>query len=309
MDLFEEKNIKPMLIKEMQNPFNSKDWLYELKLDGIRCIAYLNHEKTELRNKRNLRLLPKFPELKEIYLQVKETCILDGELCVLNNGVPDFYEVQRRALMTDSFKRKLAYTKLPASFVAYDIIYYKNQPVTDKPLLERKNLLESVVNENESLAISRYIIEQGIELYNLAVEKELEGIVAKRLESNYYFGKETRDWIKFKRMTDEDFVVCGFIKKKPISSVILGQYKGNKLIYKGSVSLGVRHDLIQHYEHLITPISPFDLTPINHDTVTWLKPQLVCVVEYMPNTKDALRQPVFKGLRNDVLPKSCISKT
>jgi len=101
MDLFTEKNIKPMLISEMTEPFNDPDWIYELKLDGIRCIAYLdnNHKKTVLRNKRNINLLPKVPELTEIFKNVNERCILDGELIILKNGVPDFFEIQRRALL------------------------------------------------------------------------------------------------------------------------------------------------------------------------------------------------------------------
>jgi ATP-dependent DNA ligase len=86
MDLFEEKNIKPMLISEMTQPFNDPDWIYELKLDGIRCIAYLDHS-TELRNKRNDRLLPKVPELGSIHECAGERCILDGELVILRNGV------------------------------------------------------------------------------------------------------------------------------------------------------------------------------------------------------------------------------
>lgn len=96
MDLFDEKNIKPMLISEMRDPFNDPDWIYELKLDGIRAIAYLG-KTTELRNKRNLSLLGKVPELTGIHDSIRERCILDGELVILKNGIPDFFELQRRA--------------------------------------------------------------------------------------------------------------------------------------------------------------------------------------------------------------------
>lgn len=96
MDLFAYQNIKPMLISEMTEPFNDPDWIFELKLDGIRCIAYLDNieKKTQLRNKRNLKLLPKVPELTDIYKNINERCILDGELIILKNGLPDFFEIQ-----------------------------------------------------------------------------------------------------------------------------------------------------------------------------------------------------------------------
>lgn len=307
MDLFEQKGIKPMLIKEQKQPFNSPDWLYELKLDGIRCIAYLDENGTDLRNKRDMKLLPRFPELKDINKYVKKKCILDGELLVLKNGVPEFYEVQKRTMMNDKFKIELAYSKYPASFVAYDIIYLDGKEVTDLKLIDRKKLLEDVIIDNKKCAISRYIVGNGIGLYELADEQKLEGIVAKRIESKYWFGKETKDWIKFKRMADEDFIICGFIKKSPMSTILLGQYRGNKLVYKGSVSFGVRYNLLIENRDLIIDYSPFSVTPtdIYNDKITWLKPHLVCVVEYMPNTKNSLRQPVFKGIRDDVLAKDC----
>lgn len=311
MDLFEQKGIKPMLIKEQKQPFNSPDWLYELKLDGIRCIAYLDENGTDLRNKRDMKLLPRFPELSDINKYVKKKCILDGELLVLKNGVPEFYEVQKRTMMSDKFKIELAYSKYPASFVAYDIIYLDGEEVTDLKLIDRKKLLEDVIIDNKKCAISRYIIENGIGLYELADEQKLEGIVAKRLESKYWFGKETKDWIKFKRMADEDFIICGFIKKSPMSTVLLGQYKGDRLVYKGAVSFGVRYNLLMENRDLIIDYSPFNLAPtdVTNDEITWLKPELVCVVEYMPNSKSSLRQPVFKGIRDDVLPHQCQVKT
>ncbi len=308
MDLFDRKAIKPMLIKDMVQPFNSSDWLYELKLDGIRCIAYLDETGTELRNKRDMKLLIKFPELKDIHLQVKSKCILDGELVILSNNVPDFYELQRRTLMSDKFKIELSANKLPANYVAYDILYKEGKELNYLPLFERKKILDSIVKENKKISVSRYVIEYGIELFDLTNKQELEGVVAKKLESKYYFDKRTNDWVKFKRMADEDFVACGVVKNHPMSKLILGQYKGDKLVYKGSVTFGVKHNILDNHKDLIIKHSPFDLTPMDITDAIWLSPKLVCVVEYMPNTKNALRQPVFKGFRDDVSPLDCQSK-
>lgn len=303
MDIFEAKNIKPMLISEMKEPFNDPDWIYELKLDGSRCIAYLD-KNTELRNKRNLRLLSKFPELTDMYKNVKNHCILDGELIVLKNGVPDFFEIQKRSLTSNKFKIQISSEKFPASFVAYDILYLEDKELTQLPLMERKAILEDTIMESPKLAISRYIPEKGIELFEVAKAQNLEGVIAKKKDSKYYFDKRTKDWIKFKFLADMDFVVCGYIvKEKGITSIILGQYKGTELIYKGHVTFGVRHKDLMQYETM--DHSPFAITPPGNENAVWLKPKLVCVVKFMPNEKGILRQPVFKGFRDDKEPLDC----
>jgi len=303
MDLFKEKNIKPMLISEMTEPFNDPDWIYELKFDGIRCIAYLDKD-TELRNKRNLRLLPKFPELTDIYKNVKERCILDGELVILKDGTPDFFEIQKRALTSNNFKIRLSSDKYPASFVAFDILYLVDKELTNLPLIERKSILSETVTESPKLAISRYIPEKGIELFEIAKAQNLEGVVAKKKDSRYYFDKRTKEWIKFKFLKDMDFVVCGYIiKEKGITSIILGQYRGNELIYKGHVTLGVRYKDLMQLETM--DHSPFATTPPGNENAVWLKPKLVCTVKFMPNEKGMLRQPVFKGFRDDKEPMDC----
>lgn len=122
-DPFDEKAISPMLIAQMQEPFNDDSWIYELKLDGCRCIGYFDRRGSCLRNKRNMELLPRFPELEELHRSVSERSVLDGELVVLSDGVPDFYELQRRTLLTDRFKIEMAAARHPASFVAYDCLY------------------------------------------------------------------------------------------------------------------------------------------------------------------------------------------
>ena len=103
MDIWENKNLKPMLIGADSGPFDDPDYLFELKLDGERCLAYLSKDGTELRNKRNMRLLPKFPELSQLHRQVKKNCILDGELAVIKDGKPNFFEVLRPVLPLSIF--------------------------------------------------------------------------------------------------------------------------------------------------------------------------------------------------------------
>lgn len=304
MDIFDQKGLHPMLISEMREPFDDPDYLFELKLDGERCVAYLDGDGTELQNKRSLILNPRYPELTEIHKAVKVKCILDGELAILVNGKPDFSQVQRRSLLTNPFKIQLALQTYPASFTAFDILYYRDKSVMDLPLEDRKELLERTVSENGTLAISRVIEESGIALYDLAAGQSLEGIVAKRKGSLYYPGKRTKDWIKIKNLQDDDFVVCGYIDKgNGVVSVVLGQYGGDRLVYKGHVTLGISRDDFRAMTQAPRSNPIFDDTG---DEIVWIKPELVCTVKYMEKTASGmLRQPVFKGLRSDKEPKDC----
>lgn len=295
MDLFYEKNTQPMLIAQMQEPFDEPQWIYELKLDGCRCIAYLDHDQVVLRNKRNMELLPRFIELKEINRQVKERCVLDGELIVMANGVPDFYELQKRTLLTNQVKIELGAKMLPASFVAYDCLQSGKKVLLDIPLMERKTILDQLIEENERISISRYIEGKGCQLFQMTVEQELEGVVAKKATSLYYPGKRTKEWIKFKRKADKDYVICGYKAGKG-TSLILGEWSNGELVYAGSVTWGVRREVTA----LLNEGScPFERIPKDEGRIVWCKPEKICTVEYMPNTLDVLRQPVFKGIRID----------
>ncbi len=310
MDLFESKDIKPMLIGAEGEPFDSPDYLYELKLDGERCIAYLNESVTELRNKRNVKMLLKVPELADIYKQIKKSCILDGELIVIKDGKPDFFEIQRRSLTSNKFKIERMSKQSPATFTAFDILYYDGEQLTGKTLTERKRILETAFTENERLALSRYIEGQGVAFFELAKQHELEGIVAKRKDSIYKLDTRTKDWIKVKHLIDDDFVVCGYIEKENnMISIVLGQYDNGKMIYMGHATLGIsRADFaeIRKAPKISKPL--FDPPPGNENAV-WVEPVLVCTVKYMPRIgTTSMQQPVFKGLRNDKLPQECMKK-
>lgn len=307
-DLWESKTVKPMLIGAEGEPFDSEDFLYELKLDGERCIAYLDKDRTILKNKRNVLMLPKVPELSEIHRNVNVHCILDGELAVIKGGKPDFFEIQKRSMMSNPVKIDMATKKYPACYTAFDILYYDDHQVMDLPLTERKELLQKAVqSENSRFAVSRYIEKNGISFYNIAEQQELEGIVAKRKDSKYYLDRRTKDWIKIKYLQDDDFVVLGYVpKENSMNSIILGQYRDSELIYKGHVTLGVGGEPFKEIRSLDKIQCPFSEIPKGNENAVWVVPKLVCTVKYMMKTESGgLRQPVFKGLREDKAPEEC----
>jgi len=296
--LFDDKAISPMLIGRDEPPFDDPDYIFELKLDGERCLAYLSDSGTEFRNKRHKLMNPHVPELLQIHKQVKRECVLDGELFVMVNGAPDFSEIQRRSLMSDPLRISAAARRHPASFTAFDILYRGGRDLIGLPLMERKRILEETVTENERAAVSRYIAEKGTLLFESAKERGLEGIVAKRRDSVYKPGTRTTDWIKMKNLLDEDFIVAGYIEKSGnVVSVILGEEAGGAMLCRGHVTLGISRAELRIIRARKRAACPF---AVSEPGAVYIEPSLVCTVKFMERTAGGgLRQPVFKGLRFD----------
>lgn len=309
MNLFERKDATVMLIKQESAPFDDDNYIYELKLDGVRCLAYINHKSVEFRNKRNLRLNKKFPELTNIYQNIKEknpnyNYILDGELHIFQNGNNNFFEVSNRTILTNPFKIKLHSKQFPATFTAFDILYYQDREVMNLPLIQRKELLKQLIDENERINYSRYIETNGTALFEKTGKFGLEGIVAKEKNSVYIQGKRSNAWIKCKHLLEDDFIVVGYISKENhVVSLVLAQINHNEdLIYKGKVTAS-KTVLSQAKEHRGNTHLSFPHT----EEITWLAPPyIVVVVRYMELTLEGyMRQPAFKCIRTDKEWKDC----
>lgn len=302
-DLFEEKEISPMLLGEEKEPFDNPEYIYELKLDGIRCIAYLEKGKATLRNKRNKDVTDIYPELSEIWRTANQRCILDGELVAFTDGKPDFYALQKRSLMTDGFRIGIAAKRNPVQFVAYDILYVGKKTITDKTQEERKKILSDTVRDGENLTVSRWVEGKGKDFFALTKRQGLEGIVAKRKDGKYHIGKRTRDWIKIKVMQDEDLLICGYQPDEngDVKDLVLGYKDENgKLKNRGKVYLGVSKEdkkIVREFAKKNTVARAlFD----KYKNVVWLKPELVGTAHFMQETENGtMRQPVFKGIRDD----------
>lgn len=301
-DLFDEKNISPMLLYESE-PFDDPDCIFELKLDGIRCIAYVEPNSVVLQNKRHKDVTHIYPELGDMRNRVSSRVILDGELVSLKDGKPDFYALQKRSLMANEFKIENAARRAPVQFVAYDILYENGKPLCDLPLIKRKARLASCVKEGGNLSVSRFIEERGVDFFNLAKSEGLEGVVAKTKSGKYHIGMRTRDWLKIKVMQDEDLLVAGFTndERGRVKDLILAYYdEGGTLKCRGKVYLGVSasdRKAVSEFARTHTVETPhFD----KYSGAVWITPQLVGTAQFMHATVSGhMRQPVFKGLRYD----------
>lgn len=299
MNLFEERSVRPMLLTERQEPIEADGWLNELKLDGIRCVAYLRPGETGLRNKRNLRLLPGFPELADLHASVTGTCILDGELIIAGpDGKPDFEALQARSMMTDTVRIRLKSAQTPASFVAFDILYRDGADLTRLPLIERKAILRQTASDRGRLAVSRTIEGNAKALFDRTTEQGLEGIVQKRRDSLYHMGKRSRDWIKVKNLVDEDFLACGYIAKgEQVTSLVLGSVDVPPRCM-GHVTLGVSRDVASRFP--TSSSCPFGHVPPGSEGAVWYRNPPICTIAYMERTSTGgMRQPRFKGFRMD----------
>lgn len=310
-DLFQRRDITPMLIAENVPLFSDPDWRYELKWDGERCLAYLDPENgTDLRSRRNLPLLSRFPELTYLHHQVSGKFLLDGELVCILDGKPSFEAIQQRSLLRQPLRIERESRTHPASLIVFDILYVDGRELFSLPWTERRSILEQCVSQSPRMALSQvWPADQAEALYQLILAQNLEGLVAKQQDSRYFPGKRTRGWVKVKPLPEDDFVIAG-LSRKPNGRMVLllGQYQGSALRYCGKVSLHSRSlvlPILQQLPALERP--PFaDPMPQDSSGITWLSPILVCSVSCMYRTSSGgMQQPVFRGLRPDKRPKEC----
>ena len=213
--------ISPMLLHKSDQPFDSADYVTELKLDGIRLIYSVDDAgKVRLYSRHNNEITAKFPELRS--LDIPPGTTLDGELIVSDNhGKPDF-----EAVMSRFMSRK---DKTPISFVAFDVIQHEGKRVTNLPLLNRKEILADLVPTDSALLSKVQFVEgHGTAYYNAVQAQGLEGIVLKRKDSRYQVGKRSDAWLKVINYQYADVYVTGY-RKNPFGWLLAddaGKYLG-----------------------------------------------------------------------------------
>lgn len=302
-----------MLAQLAEKPFSSKDWIFEIKWDGIRAISYIRQTlSVESRNQKDL--LRTFPELRELQ-SLTENTVIDGELVLIKEGEVDFQTIIRRFQTTSERAIQEMSMAYPISYIVFDILEVEGEPVTSSPLMERKHLLKENVREGKHIIISEYVEEKGELYYQSAMEKGLEGIIAKKKDSLYEQGRRSANWLKIKRFRICDCIIFGYTKGKghrsgTFGALILGLYNANKIpTYVGKVGSGFSDEdltiLAQAFQQLQTESTPLRQLETSEE-ITWLRPVLICEVKYHAFTKDhKLRIPVFNGLRTDKSPEDC----
>lgn len=315
--------IRPMELQSQPEPFDSPGHAFEVKWDGIRYLAFLDGS-TRLQSRRLLDKTARYPELGGLHELVKaKEAILDGEVVVMWEGKPSFTRALKRDLQADPRKVAALSHELSASYVAFDLLYLDGEPLVDRPLVERKELLQEIVDPEMTaehsgkggrrvLEVPGFIEGRGRDLF-AAVEKQgLEGIVAKEKESKYLMGVKSRYWLKIKCRRRQLCVVCGFTKgPRGLGALVLGAFHDGKLLPVGHAGSGITDEeaflLLRKLEPARIAQHPFSVRPPRYrEKEYWVQPELVVEIEFLEWTESlTLRAPVIKGFV-DQPPEACL---
>jgi bifunctional non-homologous end joining protein LigD len=311
--------MKPMLATLVDEPFDDPDWVYEVKWDGYRALGFsLKNGDVQLLSRNNKQFNEKFYPIFELMQNWKMDIVVDGEILVINKeGVSNFGNLQNWRSEADG---ELVY-------YVFDLIWYEGKDLTGLPLSERQAILAAVLpQDDDRIRLSKVFKAKGTDFFDAAVKMGLEGIIAKKAGSTYLKDNRSSDWLKIKVHLRQEVVIAGFTKNegtsKQFSSLLLGVYENEKLIYAGKVGTGFNDQdqkkMMAQFEPLIINKSPFSEIPdVNKPSrfrrnppkakATWLKPELVCEVEFSEVTGDGVfRHPSFQGMRIDKTAKSVV---
>jgi bifunctional non-homologous end joining protein LigD len=268
-----------MLAGETANPFDDKNWLFEIKWDGYRAITEKTKNNILLYSRNGLNFLAKYPVVANELKNIKEDVIIDGEIVVLNDeGQPDFQLLQHYSENQDR----------PIQYYIFDILRLNSHDTTALSLLERKELLQKIIPKNEVIKYSDHILEKGKSFFNVSKEKNLEGILAKNIHSKYYPGKRTAEWLKIKHHKTQEAIIAGYTEpaggRKYFGALILAVKDGNELKYIGHTGTGFNYSSLKEMYEMLQPLvqekSPFNKKIKTNMPVTWVKPELICEVKY-----------------------------
>lgn len=294
--------IEPMLA-EPGEPFDSPDYAFEIKWDGIRALAFVEAGAYRLVNRRRLDMTDRYPEFTFLK-DLPAGTILDGEVVVFGKGKSDFSLLMQREQARNPLRIKALAKELPANLIVFDILYDDFTSQMSRPLRERQERLQKLVKESRQprLVWSESIVEHGKVFFQEACSRGLEGIVGKRLESKYQPGKRTDAWIKIKKSSSYHCAIIGFQQaddgSQDFRSLILATTEeGGELAYCGKVGSGFPQKLRDRLNQLLwSRLKPKPLVPCKIKG-KWIEPGLYCRVSCMERTENGeFRAPVFEEL-------------
>ena len=295
----------PTLATLTDKRFSDQSWLYERKLDGVRVVAGADGGGPELWSRNRKRVDPAYPEVVDALAdQGADRFVIDGEVVAFEGNQTSFARLQKRIHLSDP--REARRTGVAVYYYVFDLVSFGGVDLTRLPLRTRKRLLRECFDFTDPLRFSSHRTGDGEAFFRQACERGWEGLIAKRGDSPYRAGR-TRDWLKFKCVADQEFVIGGFTDpqgaRAGFGALLVGYYDDKRFRYAGKVGTGyderTLRDLRARLDELAQDSSPF-ADPVRERGAHWVKPELVAEIGFTEWTEDGkLRHPRFTGLRND----------
>lgn len=283
------KDIKPMLLGEVREVFDSKEYLYEVKYDGIRVLVFVSKDKVVIRSRYGIDITGLFPEMGVLCKMVKGNVIFDGEIIMLDNNKVSFSKLQKRIHLKNKKTIEFLSKTNPVVFICFDVIY-EGKDLINLSLLERKEVLSNY-KDNDVFIKSTYVIGDGTKLFNAIKKLDMEGIVAKKINSKYLVNERSDNWLKIKNYKSGDFIILGYINKEEshVISLVLGEHLNKKIVYVGKVILGKKRNLA---DKILKMKKSKAVVKIKDKDVIYIKPEIKCLIKYLERTENGLlRQP------------------
>jgi bifunctional non-homologous end joining protein LigD len=307
---------EPMMAQLVRDPFDDDGWVFEVKWDGHRCLAALG-DTTRLTSRTARDVTAQFPELDGLHRQLAaRNAVVDGEIVAFDQeGRPSFQRMQDRFHRSpDELARHRG--RVPIQFLAFDLLWLDGEPLLELPLADRRARLAEVLVPRDDVRVSQAVEGRGTAFFQQVKGLGLEGVVAKRLASQYRPGARSPDWRKVKAVRRQDCVIVGWTRGKggrssTLGSLLLAVYEDGGLRYVGNVGTGFTHSFLERllpelrqHERKYPPVEVGPDPRVRG--ARWMRPEMVCEVEHRGWTGDGrLRAPSFKGIRTDKLPEDC----
>lgn len=271
---------------------NRANTFFEPKLDGIRAICYVN-EGLRLYSSNRRDITSEYPEFQFRDAIHAKSAVLDGEIVALDPASNPRFSLWQHGQAD--------------VYIVFDILMLDEKDLTNLPLLERKRILETVLKHGPHIENCVYTT-HGQVLWQEMLKREMEGVIAKKVDSQYHPGSRSSQWIKIKAYKTLEAIIIGYTSsKRSISSLLLGLYQGEKLVYVGKVGTGFTDLFLEGLHAQLNVLRVKEQVSLEYaekGAVQWVRPELVCEVKYLEFTDAGkLRAPVFKRLRPDKYPE------
>ncbi len=306
----------PMLATLTDKRFSDPKWIFERKFDGMRCLAFRDGDRVRLVSRNRQPLNGTYPELVEaLAAQRASRFVVDGEVVAFDGRRTSFARLQGRLGITDPEAARAS--RIRIFYYLFDLLHLEGKCTTDVPLTWRKRLLHNAVSFSDPLRNTPHRVKDGLAAYQAACERGDEGVIAKRADSKYEGGR-SRDWLKFKCVRDQEFVVGGYTSPKgsriELGALLIGYHEGRDLVYAGKVGTGFDQATLRRLHERLSPIEqdtpPFTRGLVREQDARWVRPELVAQIGFTEWTRDGkLRHPRYQGLRTDKDPGDVVRET